>query len=183
MSRDAEIGKRIAALRAVADLSQGQLAEALGVAQQTIAKIEKGSRPLKYTEAVTICSFLGVPVSALSESPTEFDELASLIAQTVAVAHIQNGVMEELAGALGLRLFLLALLLSSNRGKATRPEGWDELERKAQVLLQKDWGEVLNNDLTAEIKNQLIYARDDVETKGRDYRELLNDVAGNGSET
>ncbi|KXP02874.1 helix-turn-helix transcriptional regulator [Tsukamurella tyrosinosolvens] len=53
------VGKSLQNLRAVAELTQGDLAKKLTdygvpIAQQTIAKIENGTRPLKYAEALAI---------------------------------------------------------------------------------------------------------------------------------
>ncbi len=70
MSEDKKVGERIRAVRLEADLTQAQVAErmtALGypMQQQTILKIEKGSRSLKLTEAMALSMALARPIGVL----------------------------------------------------------------------------------------------------------------------
>ena len=63
------IGRTLQRLRKAAGLSQSELAERLNERgekfhQQTILKVENGTRPLKFTEAITVCDILQVPVDA-----------------------------------------------------------------------------------------------------------------------
>ena len=177
MEVDAEIGRKLATLRAEAELSQGQLAEVLGVAQQTIAKIEKGSRPLKYTEAMSICAFLGVPVSILSPwSDSEFDTAAAMIGHMLKVEGIQ-GQLDQMADHLSLTLFLIATWLGSiRRSESPKPDDWVELEKKADALLRETWGEKLDARLTQAVAVHRIEADTQAEAKGH-YITLLNEVA------
>lgn len=68
---DRLIGGNVQQFRNAKKMSQAQLADAmtalgLQVAQQTILKIEKGTRPLRYSEAVAVAEALDVPLSALA---------------------------------------------------------------------------------------------------------------------
>ena len=69
---DRLIGGNVQQFRNAKKMSQAQLADAMTaktgqpVAQQTILKIEKGTRPLRYSEAVAVAEALDVPLSALS---------------------------------------------------------------------------------------------------------------------
>lgn len=77
---NARVGANVKWLRVVAGLSQTQLAEALSrhgfsAHQQTVLKIEKGSRPLRLEEAVQVAEVLDIPVTdllrPLQDSPSE----------------------------------------------------------------------------------------------------------------
>lgn len=71
------IGNRVNDLRTKRGITQGQLATRLAnmgmpLAQQTIAKIENGTRPLKLAEAKAFSEILAVSVNQLVEGDQEF---------------------------------------------------------------------------------------------------------------
>ncbi len=70
---DEMVGANIRQLRTAAGLSQGQLASKLGESyrQQTLLKIEKGSRPLRLTEAAVLAQVLDTTVDALLNPPAD----------------------------------------------------------------------------------------------------------------
>lgn len=63
-----QVGRRIAELRADRGVSQRRLAEAIGIDQSALSRIESGERGLAVEELVAIASFLGVDTSALLRS-------------------------------------------------------------------------------------------------------------------
>ncbi len=70
------VGQNLQVLRKAAGLSQTDLAEALSARglpfmQQTVLKVEKGSRPLKLEEAATAADVIGVTISDLFTAPGE----------------------------------------------------------------------------------------------------------------
>lgn len=65
------IGHRVEELRKRARMSQTELAAAIGVHQQTIAKIEAGARPLRLSEGSEIADTLGLPLQALDVAENE----------------------------------------------------------------------------------------------------------------
>ncbi|NMO03116.1 helix-turn-helix transcriptional regulator [Gordonia sp. TBRC 11910] len=81
MSTDEVAGKAIALYRFAADqMTQSELADRLGklgipTAQQTIAKIETGKRPLKLSEAVAVAEVLGVKVGDLLDTDSGVSNL------------------------------------------------------------------------------------------------------------
>lgn len=80
------VGRNLQRFRKAAALSQADLAEHLSARgfpfqQQTILKVEKGARPLKFDEVVAIGEILGVPVTALNEEYSESQEIAAATAQ------------------------------------------------------------------------------------------------------
>lgn len=70
LSLDRLIGKNLQTLRVSKGLSQAELASAISTAteripQQTIVRIEKGTRPIKFAEAVRLCRALDVQLDSL----------------------------------------------------------------------------------------------------------------------
>lgn len=68
------VGQNLQLLRKAAGLSQADLAEHLSArgypfAQQTVLKVEKGTRPLKLDEAAQIADVVGVTISDLFSPP------------------------------------------------------------------------------------------------------------------
>lgn len=75
------VGRNLAQFRKMADLSQAELAQqltdrGLPFQQQTILKVEKGVRPLKFEEAVVIAELLKIPEVVLHEDDWETYERA-----------------------------------------------------------------------------------------------------------
>lgn len=72
-SADERIGRQVAFLRGVRDVSQTALAEAMKArghqkwSQSTVWAVEKGTRPLRLTEALDVAYVLGVLVDDLVE--------------------------------------------------------------------------------------------------------------------
>lgn len=66
-----ELGQRIAALRRDRGLTQVQLAEAMGVAQQTVAHYEAGRLRLLAGALPNLADLLGVTVEELVGTPTK----------------------------------------------------------------------------------------------------------------
>lgn len=68
------VGARVRGLRSVAGLSQTQVSQQMSEAgfsnwyQVTVGRVEAGSRPLRFDEALAVAEILGVTVTALSES-------------------------------------------------------------------------------------------------------------------
>jgi transcriptional regulator with XRE-family HTH domain len=61
----AEIGRRIAELRAERGVSQRQMADAVGLDQSALSRIETGTRGLAVEELVAIANFLAVDTNTL----------------------------------------------------------------------------------------------------------------------
>lgn len=66
----AQLGGRIAALRKAQDITQMQLAERLGVSQQTITAYEVGRRRIQVSALPVIAQALGVSVEELVSAPS-----------------------------------------------------------------------------------------------------------------
>jgi Zn-dependent peptidase ImmA (M78 family)/DNA-binding XRE family transcriptional regulator len=80
----AELGRRIARARELSQMSQGQLAEAVGLGQSAISRIESGERGVDSLELARIAETLDVtPVELLRDRPGIEDlPLAARLAET-----------------------------------------------------------------------------------------------------
>lgn len=116
LDEDVRVGASVARFRVARGLSQVELAEHIGVAQQTIAKIEKGIRPLKYSEASRIASALRVSVGSFSARPE------NVISQSNAIAlqndlNKQNERLADVAGYLASLYVNIALEIATDRAR------------------------------------------------------------------
>ena len=60
MVKESSIGQRIYDLRIERDIQQGELANAVGLHQSVLNRIEKGSRPARDTEIAAIASYFQI---------------------------------------------------------------------------------------------------------------------------
>jgi transcriptional regulator with XRE-family HTH domain len=113
---DRLIGANVQRFRTAKKLSQAQLADSMSVrtgqqiAQQTILKIEKGTRPLRYSEAVALAAALDVPLNALSPDRLVARERASIdiagLDATAAFSYVVQSVLAYLEAAAKLKVIL-----------------------------------------------------------------------------
>lgn len=66
-----EIGERIRAFREKQNITQEDLAKAIGLSKVVLTKIELGQRPVKSTELLSIAKALGVSMEALAQHVQE----------------------------------------------------------------------------------------------------------------
>jgi len=66
-----EVGARIAELREARDISQRRLAEAIGIDQSALSRIESGARGLAVEELVGIAEYLNVDTDTLLRSTAD----------------------------------------------------------------------------------------------------------------
>ena len=102
---DAVIGGNIKTARVAAGLSQEQLADKITevsgqpMHQQTVLKIEQGSRPVRYTEAAAIAKVLSVPLVTFTDGTTgEVAMSATRKRLEKAVLQVHEGVGSMLTG-------------------------------------------------------------------------------------
>lgn len=78
MDKESPIGQRIYDLRIERDIQQGELANAVGLHQSVLNRIEKGSRPARDIEIAAIASFLQVSSDYLLGLPPVQQEAQAL---------------------------------------------------------------------------------------------------------
>ena len=97
---DALVGRRIKALRVACGMSQTALVEeltqrGLNLPQQTIVRIEKGERSLRFSEATAFASSLKVPLEVLQAQDSEASD--SWINEHVAFSAFQEAIKDAVA--------------------------------------------------------------------------------------
>ncbi len=113
---DRLIGGNVQQFRNAKKMSQAQLADAMTartgqqVAQQTILKIEKGTRPLRYSEAVAVAEALDVPLGALAPDRLVARERANIdiasLDATEAFSYVVQAVLAYREAAAKLKVIL-----------------------------------------------------------------------------
>lgn len=190
---DELVGSNVTRFRKARGLSQADLAAAISdegnlVHQQTIQKIEKGTRPLKYTEAIHISNVLGISPSDLADSPTRAESNGHFIRGISGVTSAQKA-LDTAAEQLIRALVQLGGILSFHKDGAENYQPDAHLIEYAQRLVSADWGEVflhkmrnvLDDPMAASIPNPDDIPPPDV------YRQVVHDLRaqtapGNSSE-
>lgn len=176
---DQQVGANLQRYRGAKGMSQAELAEVISTAQdripqQTIVKIEKGTRPLKFAEAVRISRALGIGIAELA-SPAE---VVQRDAHYVSVLHRLSRLQSELhayAQRLADELVGLSIVISLDRSVGNTPS--PHILLSSEGFLQTNWGDQLNEYLMDSIsKNpELTELRPDMVAPS--YVEVLENVA------
>ncbi|MGD7707744.1 helix-turn-helix transcriptional regulator [Microlunatus sp. Y2014] len=132
---DVVVGRTVAKLRKAAGMTQAELAEAvythLGFRQQTIVKIENGSRPLRLEEAESIAFALRVEIKDLLafDDPVRVDGLTLLHRRVHLVWQAQAEVINALVRFWELLSWLEDALAAT--------DGDSMIQREARGMLQQ----------------------------------------------
>jgi transcriptional regulator with XRE-family HTH domain len=174
------IGANVRRYRAARGLSQADLASALSaqgeqVHQQTILKIEKGTRPLKFAEALRICEALDISPAELTfgEKGAEFN--AQQLTNLSAVDHLAQE-LDDLAERFARLLLRIAIDVATELDAPRNPHATEILE-KAQQLFQVNWGKRLNVNIMAELRKQPYPATIRPEFDAPTYGEVLERIS------
>lgn len=160
---DVKVGKNVRACREAAGMSQTDLAEALSRAtgepmyQQTVLKIEKGTRPLKFAEAQHIANVFKVPVTALTEQSAP--EADVYLTSKITDVMLRHGDLDMTAYKLGEALVNLALAVGANKGTHDHDQASPGLVADAETVLGTQWGENFSKSLLSAIVTELQTAR------------------------
>jgi transcriptional regulator with XRE-family HTH domain len=119
---DAVVGANVRQYRQAAGLTQAAIGDALGLPQQTVPKIERGERPLRFAEAHHLAALFGIEVEALS-APSGAGVAAAVAATNEASRWLTTAALE-----LGEQLGKLACAVHA-----------DESTEAADTLLKWDW--------------------------------------------
>ncbi|BDQ19718.1 hypothetical protein RQN9TF_10930 [Rhodococcus qingshengii] len=95
-----EVAASLRAVREHLGLNQSEVADRLRVvginfSQEVMSRIDCGTRPLRFTEAVWLAEVLGVDISTLAESVTSSDDR-----RTDLLAHVKRQRINELRAEL-----------------------------------------------------------------------------------
>jgi transcriptional regulator with XRE-family HTH domain len=144
---DALVGANVRRYRTAKGLSQADLAAALSaggehVHQTTVLKIEKGTRPLRFSEAVRISEALGISPAALAEQADDAKENADFLRRFLRITKMEAR-LQDFAAELTTVLVDCAGWLDSQENSGARRDR----VYAARQLLKKNWGDYLNEEL------------------------------------
>lgn len=138
---DQRVGKNVQKFRIAAGKTQAELAATISTAtsqipQQTILKIEQGTRPLKYLEAVRVCAALKIDLQDLMVDDISID---ADFMECITTLRQCDTEIESLAATIGEALTRLTTVTQ-------QPSFGDDTERveHAQAWLAHNWGRELN---------------------------------------
>lgn len=154
------IGANVRRYRTARGLSQADLATALSargeqVHQQTIQKIEKGSRPLKFAEALRIAEALDISAAELTFGDKWADFNAQQLKNLSTVENIGeelDDIAEQLARTLVQIALDIAIELDAPGLKPTQNPATKDIADKAQRLFKVNWGKRLNAKIMSELR-------------------------------
>lgn len=185
VSTDEQIGKNVRTFREAKNWSQQELAAAAGrqlgeaIHQQTVLKIEKGSRPLRLTEAEAFARALEVRLEMLSEDDAKVLSTARIASRSKAVEEMRDQLF-QFAGELAQRLEDLALVATQNHQDAD-----PRVVAQAGLLLANDWGDMLRDLLAGELHAPEVREKDPVRILALNFhwlKDFLEEVARQGEQ-
>lgn len=144
---DQLVGSNVSTYRAARGLSQAGLAAAMStdgdhVHPQTIQKIEAGTRPLRYAEALRICNVLKIGVAQLADGAEHARAAGRYLQRFEALSRMRRE-LDDFAGRLVPILVDLAHLIAFERDDAGERQAAAWLVENAESWLTTEWGTAL----------------------------------------
>lgn len=179
---DKLVGSNIQRYRAAKGMSQSDLAEQLSawsgehVHQQTIQKIEKGTRALRYTEAVPLCALLDVELQDLAVGEPEAKLAAAAMRDRQKIEEMQQELI-EFADRLAPMLVDQAMSAMRLRDSTLSEDTLKLLEASSTHALGINWGRDLNNALLTALRKDPYLAEIRPEIAAPTYTEILRRLA------
>jgi len=183
---DKLVGANVQRFRIAKGMSQADLATSLAklygvqMHQQTIAKIEKGTRSLKYMEAIQIAEQLTVDVHDLSAGENEAVRTAATLERVEDIWRMGKE-LDDVADRLAYELVMLAVGRAIDRNKE-RPDneteesaGW--LQSQVVDRLETNWGRVLNERIHLAMQQHPYLAEVRPDFAAPTYAEVLKRVS------
>jgi transcriptional regulator with XRE-family HTH domain len=180
---DKLVGSNVQTYRTAKGLSQSDLAAAMSeggehMHQQTILKIEKGTRPLRYSEALRICRALGISPEELAEGEGQAGIKAAYLERFERLSQMQSE-LDDFAKRLAPILVELAAFLSLWRHHVERfPDAREQVEW-AELSIRKDWGRSLDTSIDRALRNVPLLGEISPEYDAPTYREILKRIVQN----
>ncbi|MBN7559489.1 helix-turn-helix domain-containing protein [Mycobacteroides abscessus] len=182
---DRRVGANVARYRKATGFSQADLAAAIstpgeGVHQQTILKIEKGTRPLKFSEADKIAHVLRISPAQLMDGVRRAQRNAELIARHTELARITDALTDA-ANDLASALIHLATTVSEHLGTEEPEQPDPDLIQDSRNWLRTDWGHKLNAQLLQAVREHphLVIVRPELDAPT--YDQILNTLSHNAT--
>lgn len=182
-SFDEIVGENIRAYRTAKDLSQAQLAEALSaqigerIHQQTIQKIEKGLRPLKYAEAAAIAGILSVPYAVLENGKTQAVRNSAALRGMSRQLSDLTSELSELAQKITNVLVDLAFGLAAIRSYGPEDQPAKFEYENALSWLQNQWGQEFDTQLKDALRKNAWVSDIKPELNAETYHGVLEKIS------
>lgn len=173
-----QVGANVQRLRVARGLSQVDLADAISVdgdriPQQTIVKIEKGTRPLKYVEAIRIARALKVGVAELANVESRVQHDAHYLSKFQRLSQLQSQIA-TLGSSLAAELVDLSALVALDRSRGPDEIGPSQhLVDSSESWMEQDWGGVLNDMLMQSVSSHPDLTQVDSDVSAPTYSEIL----------
>lgn len=153
---DQLVGSNVGTYRAARGLSQAGLAAAMStdgdhMHPQTIQKIEAGTRPLRYVEALRICDVLKIGVAQLADG-SEHARAAGRYMRRFEALNQMRGELDDFASRLVPVLVDLAHLVAFERNDAAEHQAAAWLVENADGWLTTEWGSALEGFIMDHIR-------------------------------
>lgn len=174
---DTLVGVNVQHYRSALGMSQAELAARLSesgerIHQQTILKIEKGARPLKFSEAIRVAHEFGIPVTRLLGSDSDAKTNADFISQAGKLDRTAQ-LLEEVAQSLADELVFSTVLIGRiNDPEKAKPA--DQYRARLAAYLVIDWGAIFDINLEKAIVDHGYVRSVLPEFEGDSYRDVLD---------
>lgn len=163
-------------------LSQAEFAALLSthgeqMHQQTVQKIEKGTRPLKFAEALRVAAALKISVDDLVVGDTTADFVATQVRNMSAVVSLVQE-LDDLAARFADTLLQIAIDLAVELERQPGPTDMTdaagtEIAQRAREILSQNWGKYLNVTIMDELRRQPYAVSLRPEYEASTYSEVL----------
>lgn len=178
---DQLVGSNVQKYRTAMGLSQADLAAAISdgdehVHQQTIQKIEKGTRSLKYAEAVKICRALMIGPAQLSDGSGHTTANARYLQHATALSQMATE-LGEFADRLSSVLVNLAELIALERSDKEENQATARIADGTARWLHTDWGKYLNERILDSLRVHRHLASLHSDLDAPTYAEVLQRVS------
>lgn len=176
---DVILGRNVARFRMAREMSQTELGRLIGVHQQTIQKIEKGIRPLKFSEAVEIARVLKISVASFDQSPTSAIAEARVVHKTNEVAD-KRDLLRAFTRGLAEALVLAAEEIATDRTRQPEDKAppWRMRILQDLVATAEQWPERFNTEYVTAVQRFATDYYDNISSfaKYDDPQDILNAI-------
>lgn len=174
---DRQIGSNIARMRASRGMSQTDLGDRIGMHQQTVAKVEAGTRPLKLREASEICQVLNVTLDDMAAGPVQAGVRAAYRQRLTALSH-QRDEVKSIAHRIADTLIDLAYTEGLNRVAPDYHRVDANTTRHAERWLATSWGEMIETAIWDALSENPKVQQAAGAVAGQTIQEMLSAVKG-----
>jgi transcriptional regulator with XRE-family HTH domain len=178
---DKLVGSNVQKFRVARGMSQADVASEMSIVsgervhQQTVLKIEKGTRSLKYTEAAQLSRVLQVPISAFLDRPERAQAEANFVGLTYQLEEMDDN-LKKFAAHLASLLIQVAEEVAINNARTLTDQAPSALI--AEAYLKAPWGKRFSSYLETSMMFSEVVSKNLRSLDTTDYGTILVGVAG-----